>query len=150
MIATRQPVPPNFPAGHPRGVPPPGLMPGRAERPVAEWKLIVFLLAHAPAAVVMKLMPVLGTAHALGTLLVGLALCLAGRRFDRVAAWGAYVAGAEVIWRMTRADVFWEYGKYAHTISDSGPDNPPLRYRREVYQSSLLNVGIAEGSSAMK
>jgi hypothetical protein len=83
---------------------------------VAEWKIMVFLLAHAPAAVLMKQMPVLGTAHALGTLLVGLVLCFAGRRFDRVAAWGAYVAGAEVIWRMTRADVFWEYGKYATAL----------------------------------
>ena len=26
---------------------------------------------------------------------------------------GAYIMGAEVLWRMTEANVFWEYGKYA-------------------------------------
>jgi O-antigen ligase len=34
---------------------------------------------------------------------------------QRVAYVGAYIAGAEVLWRMSEAGVFWEMGKYATT-----------------------------------
>ena len=36
-----------------------------------------------------------------------------GRRLDRVACAAAYVIGAEVLWRMARVPLYWEFGKYA-------------------------------------
>ncbi|MEX0878332.1 MAG: O-antigen ligase family protein [Thermoanaerobaculia bacterium] len=42
-----------------------------------------------------------------------MALALTSRRWERVACVGAYIAGAEVFWRMKRADISWEFGKYA-------------------------------------
>jgi len=55
----------------------------------------------------------IATAHALGTLLVGFYLLANWRGTFRIACWGAYAVGAEVLWRMTKAEVPWEYGKYS-------------------------------------
>lgn len=54
----------------------------------------------------------LATIHALATLGVGLWWAINGR-LEHVAYTGAYIVGSEVLWRMTQADIFWEYGKYA-------------------------------------
>lgn len=81
------------------------------ERPNA---VFFFLLIHAPIALLMKQMPNLATIHAIATLIVGLAWAVSKRKtMQDVACIGAYIMGAEVLWRMTRANVFWEYGKYA-------------------------------------
>jgi O-antigen ligase len=54
------------------------------------------------------------TVHALATVAVGFYFALAGRKhLLRVAYVGAYIVGAEVLWRMTAAQVFWEMGKWA-------------------------------------
>ncbi|MDX2041240.1 MAG: O-antigen ligase family protein [Acidobacteriota bacterium] len=56
--------------------------------------------------------PILGTAHAVITLAVGLYFAV-GNRHERVVYVGAYIVSSEVLWRMTQAYTFWEYGKYA-------------------------------------
>lgn len=69
------------------------------------------LAAHAPLGLAIHESESVATAHALATL--------------AVAAWGAlryspqwliyaglYITGAEVLWRMSGAHVFWEFGKY--------------------------------------
>jgi hypothetical protein len=56
----------------------------------------------------------LATLHAVTTLLAGLVWAVRGRH-DLVAYAGAYLAGAEILWRMTRARVPWEFGKYGLT-----------------------------------
>jgi len=68
--------------------------------------LLAMLMAIAP------IRPILGTVHAALTLGVGL-LYAAGNRFERVVYVGAYIVSAEILWRMTQAYVFWEFGKYA-------------------------------------
>lgn len=55
----------------------------------------------------------IATAHALGTLLFGLIWTRLGQQVHRVAWVCAYIAGAEVLWRMGHAAVFWEFGKYS-------------------------------------
>src|SRR5262245_60410610 len=75
------------------------------------WVLVV--IVHAPLAILMKGSPRLATIHALGALALGLWWAGPGRRFDRVAYVGAYITGAEVLWRMCDAYVVWEFGKYA-------------------------------------
>jgi O-antigen ligase len=75
--------------------------------------MAVFLVAHVPLAMAMREYPSVGVAHALATLAVGLWWTTFRNRPERVAYVGAYITGAEVLWRMTRAPVFWELGKYA-------------------------------------
>src|SRR6266496_2701291 len=54
--------------------------------------------------------------HALGTLAVGLYLALTARDLIRVACWGAYAVGAEVLWRLAGAPLPWEYAKYSVSL----------------------------------
>ena len=75
--------------------------------------IIAFLGAHIPLALAMSRVPAIATLHAMATLAVGLGWAMSGQRPERVAYVAAYITGAEVLWRMTKASVFWEYGKYA-------------------------------------
>jgi len=87
----------------------PGLrLSARASLPV----LTMWGVGHVLLAIVARLVPVLGLVHALACLVVGVVIA-ARRPLYQVAYVVAYIAGAEVLWRMTRAGVFWEYGKYA-------------------------------------
>lgn len=74
---------------------------------------IIFLAAHIPLALLMNQVPAVGTLHALLALGVGLWFAALGRDPLKAAFVGAYIMGAEVLWRMTTAGVFWEFGKYA-------------------------------------
>ena len=88
--------------------------PARVARQSRNLGLIALYLAHIPLAIFMYRMGVIATAHAMVTLAVGVGYALSpSRRSERVAYVGAYIAGAEVLWRMTNAQVFWEFGKYA-------------------------------------
>jgi O-antigen ligase len=78
-------------------------------------KVWIAIAAHVPLALAMHRVPHLATAHALLVLVVGLLLTLSGR-IERVAYVAAYIAGAEVLWRMCHAAVFHEYGKYLMSL----------------------------------
>ena len=73
---------------------------------------ILAYAAHFPLALLEGRQPLVATIHALLSLAVGLAWALSGRRVWRVAYAAAYIAGAEVLWRMVGAHIFWEFGKY--------------------------------------
>jgi hypothetical protein len=70
-------------------------------------------MAHAVLALAMVQLPLVSTLHAIATLAIGLWLAVATRQPERVVYVITYIAGAEVLWRMTQAQVFWEFGKYA-------------------------------------
>jgi hypothetical protein len=75
----------------------------------------VFFLVHIPLGIAARDFPFVSTIHALTVLLLGVGLALRG--YERwVAAWAAYLVGAEVFWRMTGASVPWEFGKYAFVL----------------------------------
>lgn len=74
-----------------------------------------FLALHIPAAYALTLSPRLGTAHALAVVLYGLKAGVTGDAAGVLGALG-YVAGAEVLWRMTGAALYWEFGKYASVL----------------------------------
>lgn len=76
---------------------------------------VLFLLLHIPLAFVMETSRALATVHALLTLAIGLYFAFS-RKPERILYVLAYIAGAEILWRMNRADIFWEYGKYASSI----------------------------------
>lgn len=75
-------------------------------------RVIFFLLIHMPLAYAMEALPLLSTAHALLALGLGLRWALLGRS-RQVMYSLCYLAGCEVLWRMTEARMFWEFGKYA-------------------------------------
>jgi hypothetical protein len=76
-------------------------------------KLGLFALAHVPLGLLMHQFNAIATVHAIVTFLIGCGWAIYGRRPERVAYVAAYITGAEVLWRMASADVFWEFGKYA-------------------------------------
>ena len=77
------------------------------------WKWILLAALHIPLALAMYFSSMVATAHVLFTLLFAGVIGLTTRE-PRKAAWAAaYIVGAEVLWRMTDARVFYEIGKYA-------------------------------------
>lgn len=74
--------------------------------------LIAFLAGHVVLALVMRSVHAVGIAHAVACLVIGVVVAMR-RRVQEVAYVAAYIAGSEVLWRMTQTGLFWEYGKYA-------------------------------------
>ena len=76
--------------------------------------MFAFWAAHFPVALAMRQSGTVSTAHAVVTVAVGLYFALAGRKHLRSVAYtAAYITGAEVLWRMTNAQVLWELGKWS-------------------------------------
>src|SRR5690242_13274041 len=82
----------------------------KTARELAIWGAV--FVGHVVLALLMQRLPMFGLLHALGTVAIGV-LIAARRPLHETAYVVAYIAGSEVLWRMTRAGVFWEYGKYA-------------------------------------
>jgi O-antigen ligase len=77
-------------------------------------RTLLFLGLHVPLAFLVSQHPLLATAHALMTLAVGVWLVLTRPLEDTVQIQVVgYIAGSEILWRMTNAYVFYEFGKYA-------------------------------------
>lgn len=72
----------------------------------------MLVAAHVVLGLLAHLLPFVGTAHALVTLVIAARIALLERRPERIAMMAAYVAGCDVFWRMVGASVFWESGKY--------------------------------------
>lgn len=83
---------------------------------ISTYQIIAFICLHLLLVVAMKRSATLATLHAYATLGVSLALVLGSRRIATAGVVAAYIAGAEGLWRMTNASVFWEYGKYAMAL----------------------------------
>ena len=77
---------------------------------------LILLFAHVPLALLMARFGLVAKAHALGTIAIGFLWVLSGKSLRRAAYLGAYITGAEVLWRMTGAVFFWEFGKYATVL----------------------------------
>ncbi len=74
---------------------------------------VLFVAAHIPLATMIPRASPYIVLHARLAFGLGLVAALTSRRWERVACAGAYIAGSEVFWRMKRADLPWEFGKYA-------------------------------------
>ena len=72
-----------------------------------------FFVIHVPLAFLMAVDQRIATLHAVVTIAVAVWLAVFSKTLERVAYAGAYITGAEVLWRMTYAESFWETGKYA-------------------------------------
>jgi len=98
--------------GHPKG------LTGNPARDLANSfnvRVILFLALHAPLALAMNVSPWFATAHGVLALLFGLRAALLGRTSQVIYA-VAYIAAAEVLWRMSRSNLLWEYAKYAIVV----------------------------------
>lgn len=78
--------------------------------------LMIFLLLHAPMAIALRAMATVPRFHALGVLALGVWWATVGKRPSWAVAAAAYIAGAEILWRMTGTGLFWEFGKYSATL----------------------------------
>jgi O-antigen ligase len=73
----------------------------------------ILLVVHIALAFMIRPVPQLATAHAV---VAGVGACIYAmttKNVRRIGAVAAYLVGCEVLWRMSKATVFWEYGKYA-------------------------------------
>jgi hypothetical protein len=80
--------------------------------PPPAWLWIVFALAHIPLAIAMQAESLVAYAHGFTTFALGMWWAVSGNRLHRVAWVCAYIAGSEVLWRMTTDALPWESGKY--------------------------------------
>jgi hypothetical protein len=83
---------------------------------VGRWSSSILAIAgllgiHSVLALAMHQFPTVATIHGWAVGVIAIVLALRAQP-AKVAAAGAYVAGADVLWRMTGAGVFWEYAKY--------------------------------------
>ena len=78
--------------------------------------LLLFLALHAPMAIALRAMATVPRFHALGVLGLGVWWATVGRRPAWAVAAAAYIAGAEILWRMTGTGLFWEFGKYGASL----------------------------------
>ncbi len=76
-------------------------------------KFVLFAFIHVILALAMRRFNILSTLHAILVFLIGFLKALTTKDIKEVIPVTAYIMGAEVLWRMTNAGVFWEFGKYA-------------------------------------
>jgi len=81
--------------------------------PNSTW--IFFILLHIPLAFILKYYPLMSAIHAILVLIFGLYFAFLGK-MEKIAIVGAYIMGAEVLWRMSDAPIFHEYAKYASSL----------------------------------
>ncbi len=78
--------------------------------------LAIALALHGILGIAFMNSPALSTLHALLTLAVGVGLGLMSRSPLNAVCAASYAAGAECVWRLTHAQVFWEFGKYSAVV----------------------------------
>ncbi|MCP3958343.1 MAG: O-antigen ligase family protein [bacterium] len=78
--------------------------------------LLTYTGLHVLLALLMVFSQAFATLHALGALASGIYLAVSSRNPERATYVAGYVATAGVLWRMNRASVFWEYGKYGFAL----------------------------------
>lgn len=78
--------------------------------------MAVFIVAHMVLALAMHQVRVLATVHALAVLALGISFAVRRKGHEKAVYVLAYISTSDVIWRMSRAGVFWEYGKYAMVV----------------------------------
>jgi hypothetical protein len=94
-----------------------GKYPARARtRRAGLFIAVLFVAAHVPAAILMRQVGQLATLHALAVFAFGFGVAVFGRKPMQVGYVAAYITGAEVLWRMSDAQVPWEFGKYAIVV----------------------------------
>ncbi len=79
-------------------------------------RVLGFIAFHIPLVFLMRWNTDLATVHALLSLSVGLYWLVREQSPAKALYVIAYLTGAELLWRATGANVFWEFGKYANAL----------------------------------
>jgi O-antigen ligase len=98
--------------------------PNPAVRPRVRWAdvpkrdryLLLFVLLHAPMAIWLRAQASVPAYHALASLGLGVWWATLRYRPSLAVSAAAYMAGSEVLWRMTGTGLFWEFGKYGVSL----------------------------------
>lgn len=90
--------------------------PARQLAASANIRFLALFIAHIALGLLMDRNAYIATAHALAVLCTGFYFLLKDETPARLITLLAYLVGAEVIWRMTDARIFWEFGKYSATL----------------------------------
>jgi hypothetical protein len=80
---------------------------------IDRYGVYALMALHIPLAIANELDAAVSTFHALLIFGVGLIVAIRAKSPENIVVFGAYITGVEVLWRMTRSEVFWEFGKYA-------------------------------------
>lgn len=75
--------------------------------------VVLLLLFHVALAWVMQELQFISTVHAVIVLVLGLWKAITSKDLKEVLPYTAYIMATEILWRMTKADIFWEFSKYA-------------------------------------
>lgn len=75
--------------------------------------LLIFLISHVPLAYFISRFPYLATIHVILTFSFGIIFLFFDKNPYRVIYSMAYITGAEILWRVSGANIFWEMGKYS-------------------------------------
>lgn len=75
--------------------------------------VLIFLLLHIPLAFAMQATSFVASLHAYAAMLAGIIFLVRDKDTIRILYLVAYAVGAEVLWRATGANIFWEIGKYS-------------------------------------
>jgi hypothetical protein len=76
-------------------------------------KIYWMIAVHIALAFLMRSFPFVGTLHALIVFGIACWKALTEEDLQKLIPITAYIIGAEVLWRMNKANIFWEFGKYA-------------------------------------
>jgi hypothetical protein len=93
--------------------------PSTLDKPLYSFKvetLLLVIIFHVGLALVSRYISVLATIHALITITISIYLSLSSKTSKMIVFIVSYIIGAELFWRMTGANVFWEFGKYASLV----------------------------------
>lgn len=85
-------------------------------RAIAPHWFALFIVAHVVLALAMRAIPLFATLHALATVAIAVLVAVTTRSSRNIAFAVAYITGSEVMWRVTHAGVFYEFGKYAVSL----------------------------------
>lgn len=79
-------------------------------------RILALAAAHLVLGLALDASSLLATLHAFAVLGLGIRLVASPATAHHALSVCAYLAGADVLWRMTGAHLFWEFGKYAAII----------------------------------
>lgn len=86
---------------------------GGSSRPMTALFIALVLAAHVLLGLVCPRSPWISTAQGALAFGYGLYLVVSRAPLEKIAYVGAYLAGSEVLWRMSNSKLFWEFGKYS-------------------------------------
>ncbi len=83
-----------------------------------EFKLVIlFSLLHIPLGILLYNSSALALLHPVAVFCAGVYFALNKKEnLERTVLIGAYIIGAEVLWRMAESSIFWEFGKYSLVV----------------------------------